>query len=148
MPVWHRENSEYYLPFHQTGFKILVQRPGLLKKREELGLNSLSPEVTRNGHPTASFGSIIKAAILGSPESKLSVKELCAVIPRRYTYYANLGKSEAVLRSFMRQSKLFEAQLPDAYGRIDLWSVVGHADCIIQTGSRIYSGGWSKDLHP
>ncbi|KAF8491649.1 hypothetical protein JB92DRAFT_1263622 [Gautieria morchelliformis] len=93
--IWERENCDYYLPHHQPRFTILRDRfPDLLKKREEQGLNSLSPAVTGHGHPTASFESILKAAILGSPESKLSVKELCAVIPRRYTYYTNLGNDE------------------------------------------------------
>ncbi|KAF8468754.1 hypothetical protein JB92DRAFT_3135455 [Gautieria morchelliformis] len=107
----------------------------LLKKREEQGLNSLPPTVTGSGRPTASFESIIKAAILGSPESRLSVKEPCTIIPRRYAYYAEMGQHEASLRSILKESELFEAQPPDADRKIrtwTLWLVVGHADCRLQ----------------
>jgi hypothetical protein len=67
------------------------------KRRDAYGLNSLSSTLEEKGEamrPATSLRRIIKAAILGSPQFKLSVEELCAVVPRRFTYYADKSKHE------------------------------------------------------
>ncbi|KAF8491648.1 hypothetical protein JB92DRAFT_3128275 [Gautieria morchelliformis] len=107
----------------------------LVKDREKHGLNSLKTKVKGSGpdpreamRPTVHFRSIVKAAILGSPELKLSKEELCDIIPLRYRYYANIRENGAVsLTKALSKRTLFKPTvLYDAEGsRLPtLWSVV------------------------
>ncbi|KAF8491659.1 hypothetical protein JB92DRAFT_3128291 [Gautieria morchelliformis] len=134
-PTLFGQNHDYYPAHHQPKFVILrVRALRLLEEREARGLNSLPPTVKGSGAgpeamcPTASFESIIVAAILGSPELRLTLPELFYIIPRRYTYYTDMPKHLVSLMTILTKSGRFQAKSPNAGRKMSklLWSVVGH----------------------
>ena len=71
-----------------------------MKQRAVWGLNSFHKDFVSLeegdsfGKPWPALAGIVTAAILGSPELRLTLDELCEVIPRRYYYYRDLAKME------------------------------------------------------
>ena len=74
-----------------------------MKRRERDGLNSLYKGFVNLkdrgvfGEPWHVLAEIVLAAIMGSPELRLTLDELCEVIPRRFAYYRDLAKKEGTL---------------------------------------------------
>ena len=96
-----REYSLLKLVYHFSYLPITLAQA--MKQRAVRGLNSFHKdfiwleEGDAFGKPWPAFAGIVMAAILGSPGLRLTLDELCEVIPRRYYYYRDLAKMESSL---------------------------------------------------